>query len=39
MFTGGPEAPFHPAGWIMSFIGAIIVLWATGASRNRRSMY
>ena len=26
-FTGGPERPYSPAGWILSIIGAIIVLW------------
>jgi len=26
LFTGGPEEGFQPAGWIMSILGAILVL-------------
>ncbi len=26
VFTGGPEQGFQPSGWIMSILGAIIVL-------------
>jgi len=34
LFTGGPERPYSPAGWILSVIGAIIVLWiATRVAR------
>ena len=24
-----PDGKFHPAGWIMSIVGALIVLWPT----------
>jgi uncharacterized membrane protein YeaQ/YmgE (transglycosylase-associated protein family) len=27
IFTGGPDQPYQPSGWILSIIGAIIVLW------------
>ena len=27
LFTGGPDRAYSPAGWILSIIGAIIVLW------------
>jgi uncharacterized membrane protein YeaQ/YmgE (transglycosylase-associated protein family) len=27
LFVGGPDNPWHPAGWIMSIVGAILVLW------------
>jgi uncharacterized membrane protein YeaQ/YmgE (transglycosylase-associated protein family) len=33
---GGPE-PYHPAGWIMSIVGAILVLWLFGGTVGRRS--
>jgi uncharacterized membrane protein YeaQ/YmgE (transglycosylase-associated protein family) len=33
--TGGPEREFHPASWIMSIIGAIVVLWIYGATMSR----
>jgi uncharacterized membrane protein YeaQ/YmgE (transglycosylase-associated protein family) len=33
--TGGPEQPFHPASWVMSIIGAIVVLWIYGATISR----
>jgi uncharacterized membrane protein YeaQ/YmgE (transglycosylase-associated protein family) len=26
-FMGGPGQPFAPSGWIMSIIGAVLVLW------------
>jgi uncharacterized membrane protein YeaQ/YmgE (transglycosylase-associated protein family) len=38
VFTGGPEEPFHPAGWIMSILGAILLVWIFGAtSRGARA--
>lgn len=27
LFTGGPDQPYEPAGWIMSVIGAILVVF------------
>jgi uncharacterized membrane protein YeaQ/YmgE (transglycosylase-associated protein family) len=33
--TGGPERNYHPASWLMSILGAIIVLWIFGATRSR----
>ncbi|REK11933.1 MAG: GlsB/YeaQ/YmgE family stress response membrane protein [Planctomycetota bacterium] len=33
--TGGPEREFHPARWVMSIIGAIVVLWIYGATTSR----
>jgi uncharacterized membrane protein YeaQ/YmgE (transglycosylase-associated protein family) len=33
--TGGPERQFHPASWLMSIIGAILVLWIYGATISR----
>jgi uncharacterized membrane protein YeaQ/YmgE (transglycosylase-associated protein family) len=30
--TGGPGEPFHAAGWIMSIVGAVIVVWIYLAS-------
>lgn len=33
--TGGPERAFHPASWVMSIIGAIVVLWIYGATISR----
>lgn len=36
IFTGGPEQPYSPAGWLMSIIGAIIVVWIyIAATRSR----
>jgi uncharacterized membrane protein YeaQ/YmgE (transglycosylase-associated protein family) len=31
---GGPDS-YHPAGWLMSIVGAIIVLWLFGGSGGR----
>ena len=28
LFTKSPDGRFHPAGWIMSIIGAVILIWA-----------
>jgi uncharacterized membrane protein YeaQ/YmgE (transglycosylase-associated protein family) len=28
LFWKSPDGKFHPAGWIMSVIGALILLWA-----------
>jgi uncharacterized membrane protein YeaQ/YmgE (transglycosylase-associated protein family) len=33
--TGGGERNYHPAGWVMSIIGAIVVLWIYGATMSR----
>ncbi len=33
--TGGPTGDYHPASWIMSIIGAIVVLWIYGATMSR----
>jgi uncharacterized membrane protein YeaQ/YmgE (transglycosylase-associated protein family) len=33
--TGGSERQFHPASWVMSIIGAIVVLWIAGATMSR----
>ncbi len=30
-----PDRPFHPAGWIMSIVGAILVLWFASAMSSR----
>jgi uncharacterized membrane protein YeaQ/YmgE (transglycosylase-associated protein family) len=30
IFSGGPSEPFHAAGWIMSIVGAILVVWIGG---------
>ena len=34
--TGGPGREYHPASWVMSIIGAIVVLWIYGATMSRR---
>ena len=28
LFWKSPDGNFHPAGWVMSLIGALILLWA-----------
>jgi len=33
--TGGPERQYHPESWVMSIIGAIVVLWIYGATMSR----
>ncbi len=33
--TGGPARDYHPASWLMSIVGAILVLWVFGATRGR----
>jgi uncharacterized membrane protein YeaQ/YmgE (transglycosylase-associated protein family) len=39
LFTGGPDDPFRPAGFIMSVVGAVIVLALyVMAARPRRTM-
>ncbi len=35
-FTGGPEGPFQSSGWIMSIVGAVIVVWAALFFSRRR---
>jgi len=37
IFTGGPGGRYEPASWLMSILGAIIVLWIVGATRTRPS--
>jgi uncharacterized membrane protein YeaQ/YmgE (transglycosylase-associated protein family) len=37
--TGGPEGNYHPASWVMSIIGAIVVLWIYGATMSRPGGY
>jgi len=36
--AGGPEGAFHGAGWIMSIIGALIVVWGSLAMGGRRAV-
>ena len=33
--TGGPSDDYHPASWLMSIVGAVVVLWIYGATRSR----
>ena len=33
--TSSPERDYHPASWLMSILGAIVVLWIYGATRSR----
>lgn len=35
VLVGGPEDPYHPAGWIMSIVGATLVLWLAGLTSSR----
>jgi uncharacterized membrane protein YeaQ/YmgE (transglycosylase-associated protein family) len=35
LFAGGPDEPFHAAGWIMSILGAVLVLWIVSAATRR----
>jgi uncharacterized membrane protein YeaQ/YmgE (transglycosylase-associated protein family) len=37
MLMGAADEPYHPAGWIMSIVGAILVLWLCGVGRDRSS--
>jgi uncharacterized membrane protein YeaQ/YmgE (transglycosylase-associated protein family) len=37
--TGGPDGTYHPASWVMSIIGAIVVLWIYGATVSRPPRY
>lgn len=37
IFVGGPNQPFHAGGWIMSILGAIIVVWLYLASTGTRT--
>ena len=32
LFVGGPDDPVHPAGWIMSIVGAIALVALYGAT-------
>jgi uncharacterized membrane protein YeaQ/YmgE (transglycosylase-associated protein family) len=34
-FRGGDD-PYHPAGYIMSIVGAIVVLWIASVATSRR---
>jgi len=36
VFTGGIDNPYHPAGWIMSVIGAILVVWISTRTAAHR---
>jgi uncharacterized membrane protein YeaQ/YmgE (transglycosylase-associated protein family) len=31
----GADSPYRPAGWIMSIVGAIVVLWVSGMFASR----
>jgi uncharacterized membrane protein YeaQ/YmgE (transglycosylase-associated protein family) len=31
----GADSPYRPAGWIMSIVGAIVVLWVAGMFASR----
>jgi len=33
--VAGRDGPYHPAGWIMSIVGAVLVLWAYSATIPR----
>ena len=33
--VAGRDGPYHPSGWIMSIVGAVLVLWAYGATIPR----
>jgi len=37
IFTGGPDQPYAPAGWIMSIIGAVVVVWIYIAASGSRA--
>jgi uncharacterized membrane protein YeaQ/YmgE (transglycosylase-associated protein family) len=36
-FQGAPHQPFDGAGWIMSIVGALIVVWLTLYAGGRRA--
>ena len=36
LLVGSPDNPYEPAGWIMSIIGAVIVLWFAGMMSSPR---
>jgi len=36
LITGGPDDTMHPAGWIMSILGAVVVVWIYAASMRPR---
>jgi len=36
IFTGGPNEPFHAAGWFMSLIGATVLVWMYARSAEKR---
>jgi uncharacterized membrane protein YeaQ/YmgE (transglycosylase-associated protein family) len=36
LLVGGPEHPYEPAGWIMSILGAILLLWWFDHPRSGR---
>jgi hypothetical protein len=38
LFARGELDPTHPAGWIMSIIGAILLVWIYAASVGRRTV-
>jgi uncharacterized membrane protein YeaQ/YmgE (transglycosylase-associated protein family) len=33
--VGGPESNYHPASWLMSIVGAIVVLWLSRVAFGR----
>jgi uncharacterized membrane protein YeaQ/YmgE (transglycosylase-associated protein family) len=37
LLFGGPGYAYHPAGWIMSILGAILLLWICDSPSTRRS--
>lgn len=38
LFTGGPDNPYHAAGWIMSIVGAVLLILLFGAVGRRRAL-
>lgn len=36
LLMGAHDDPYQPAGWIMSIVGAIVVVWLYAASMDRR---
>jgi uncharacterized membrane protein YeaQ/YmgE (transglycosylase-associated protein family) len=35
LLVRGADGPYHPSGWIMSIVGAILVLWFASAMSSR----
>jgi len=38
VFTGGMDNPYHPAGWIMSIIGAVLLVWFYSYQATRHNV-